>query len=525
MNAPEYDFAIIGSGFGGSAAALRLTEKGHRVLLLEKGRAMGPDEFPRSNWDLRNYMWMPWLGCRGLFKMTFFRHVTVLSGVGVGGGSLGYACTHPEPKDAFYQTGSWAGLADWKAELAPHFAHAKRMLGVTPIPALALTDRVLRDVAIDRGRADAFHATDLAIWFGEPGRTVPDPYFGGDGPERSGCTFCGGCMIGCTVGAKNSLDRNYLWLARRRGLDLRAETEVRAVRPIPGGGYRLEALTGRPFGRRRVSYTAREVVFAAGVLGTVDLLLRMRADPACLPRLSSRIGRAVRTNSEAIVGVVTPRTDLDLSAGTTVGSIYEIDDRTHIEPARYPAGSGLFRTLIAPHVHGTNPVGRLARLAGTLVRHPVQLLRTYVVRDYAKQSMMLLFMQTAEGTLRLRRSWSGRLATAREEGPVPTASIPEATDLAHAVAAKIGGMPMSLVSETLLNIPTTAHLLGGCTIGDSPATGVIDRDHRLFGYDGLYVMDGSAVSSNPGVNPALTILALAERALARIPPRATRNGA
>jgi cholesterol oxidase len=382
---------------------------------------------------------------------------------------------------------------------------------------LTAIDEVLRDTAVGRGRPDAFQPTDVAVFFGKPGVTVADPFFDGDGPDRTGCTLCGGCMLGCRVGAKNTLDKNYLWLARARGLTLHANTEIDTLQPESGGGYRV---AGRRYGGRRgnrVSYTARQVILAGGVLGTVELMLRAKADPAGLPKLSERVGRGVRTNSEAIVGVVSPRTDRDLSKGVAIGSIYQIDDRAHIEPVRYPAGSGLFRWFIAPHATGTNPVARLLNVIGAVVRHPIAVLRAYLVRDHARQSTMLLFMRTAEGTLRLKRSRLGGLATAPDEGACPTASIPEATELAHEVARRLEGTAMSLITETLMNIPTTAHILGGCCMGDSIDTGVIDRDHRVFGYDGLYVMDGSAVSANPGVNPSLTIAAMAERAVAGIP--------
>ena len=392
------------------------------------------------------------------------------------------------------------------------------MLGVTRTPTITAIDETMRETAIDRGRPEAFRPTDVAIWFGESGQTVPDPFFGGRGPERTGCTGCGGCMIGCQVGAKNTLDKNYLWLARAQGLELHADTEVMAVRPLPTGGYRIEVRRQRG-GPHRGSYTAERVVLAGGVLGTVDLLLRMKEDPAGLPRLSERLGRGVRTNSEAIVGVVTPRTDRDLSKGVAIGSIYEIDERAHIEPVRYPAGSGFFRIGLLPHVSGTTAGERTLKLLGTILRHPIALLRAYFVKDFAKQSTMLLFRRATEGALRFQRTRWGGLRTATDEGVAPTASIPEATELAHAVAKKLDGTPMSLVTETILNIPTTAHVLGGCCIGASAEAGVIDKDHRVFGYDGLYVMDGSAVSANPGVNPSLTILAMAERAMSRIPPK------
>lgn len=516
----DYDFIIVGSGFGGSTAGLRLTEKGYKVLILEKGRELSAKDFPKSNWNLRKYMWAPWFGARGLFKMTMFPHVTILSGVGVGGGSLGYASTHPVPKKSFFTTGSWAAMADWSHELEGHYETAKQMLGVTPTPMLTPPDRILKQLAEERGQPEAFHPTDVAIYFGEPGRTVPDPFFGGQGPERTGCIRCGGCMLGCRHDAKNTLDKNYLYLARKAGLQLHADTEVEAIRPLDGGGYAIEAKQGASiFGRKKIRYTAEQVIFAGGVLGTVDLLLKMKDDPNGLPKLSDRLGRAIRTNSEALIGVVTRRRDVDLSKGIAIGSIFQIDETSHIEPVRYSAGSGLFRILIAPHVGGTNPLVRILKLLGILVRHPIKVLQAMTVRDLAKQSSILLFMKTTEGTLRLKRNWRGRMTTARDEGLAPTASIPAATELAHAFGDQIDGMPFSLVTETLFNIPTTAHILGGCCMGDSPETGVIDAEHRIYGYDGLYVMDGSAVSSNPGVNPSLTITAMTERAVAKIPAK------
>lgn len=516
----DYDVIIVGSGFGGSPTALRLVEKGYSVLMLEKGSELGPDQFPKTNWDIRRWLWAPWLGARGLFKMTFFRHVTVLSGVGVGGGSLVYASTHPVPKDAFFETGSWAGLAQWKDELAPYYERVKGMLGVSQTPMLTPPDRILKSIAEDRGQPEGFHSTDVAIYFGKAGQEVDDPYFEGEGPARTGCIRCGGCMLGCRHGAKNTLDKNYLWLARKLGLQLHADTEVTAVRPLPGGGYRVEAKHGRhPLWRKRKVFTARKVVFAGGVLGSVDLLAKMKRDPQGLPKLSDRLGDAIRTNSESLIGVLTPRRDVDYSKGVAIGSIYQIDERSHLEPVRYPAGSGAFRTMLAPHVAGENVLVRLLRMAGIVVRHPIKLLRALFVRDLAKQSAILLYMRTADGTLKFGRRWWGGLGSRREQGPAPTASIPQATELAHAFGDKMDGMPFSLVTETALNIPTTAHILGGCCMGTDASNGVIDSDHRVFGYEGLYVIDGSAISSNPGVNPSLTIAALAERAASRFPDK------
>jgi cholesterol oxidase len=519
-----YDFVIIGSGFGGSVSALRLVEKGYRVLVVEKGRRFSEEDFPKTNWDLRRWAWMPEVGLRGIFKMSFFPHLTVVHGVGYGGGSLVYANTLPVPKEAFFSGGTWSRLADWKTELAPHYQTAQRMLGATQNPRLTVVDDVIRDVARDIGRPDDFHPTTVAVYFGEPGKTVPDPYFGGEGPDRTGCISCGGCMTGCRYGAKNTLDKNYLYLAEKLGLDVATETEVTAVRPRDGGGYVVEARAGLPPRKRAArTFEAKNVVFAGGVLGTLELLLRMKADPGGLPKLSDRLGDFVRTNSESLIEVVSERRDHDLSKGIAIGSILETDDHSHIEPTRYGAGSGFFRLLAAPHVDGGSFWTRMAHLAGAVVRHPLKLLRAATVPDFSKYSVILLYMRTLEGSLRMKlgraltTGFGVGLTTELGEGPAPTASIPEATDLARRVAEKLQGLAVSLVTETALGIPTTAHILGGCCMGASADEGVIDRDHRVFGYEGLYVVDGSAVSANPGVNPSLTITAMAERAMSKVP--------
>lgn len=518
----DWDYLIVGSGFGGSVSALRLTEKGYRVLLLEKGRRLGPDEFPKTNWDLRRWLWKPGLGMKGLFQMTFFPHVTVLSGVGVGGGSLVYANTLPTPKDAFFEAPSWARLARWKDELAPHYDTARRMLGATRNPHHTFPDQVLEELGEELGLEH--QPTTVAVHFGQPGVTVPDPYFGGEGPERTGCTSCGGCMIGCRVGAKNTLDRNYLYLAERRGLVLHAETEVTWVRPLPEGGYEVTAEQG--LGRKETQrFTARNVVFAGGVLGTVPLLLRLRESREGLPGLSDQLGRFVRTNSEALTGVITRRTDVDLSKGIAIGSILETDEHSHLEAVRYSEGSGFFRVLNAPHVYGATMGARLLNLLSETLRHPVNVAKAYLVSDWAKSTMILLYMRTLEGHLRMKlgrgvtTGFARGVVTELESGPAPTSNLPEVHELAHRIARKIDGQPMTLVTETIGGIPTTAHILGGCAMGDSPDSGVIDHRHRVFGYDGLYVVDGAAMSANPGVNPSLTITALAERAMGFIPAR------
>lgn len=537
----QYDYIIIGSGFGGSVSALRLVEKGYRVLLLEKGRRFAAADFPKSNWDLRRWMWVPQLGLRGLFKMSFLPHLTVVHGIGYGGGSLVYANTLPIPGDAFFQAPSWAQLADWKRELAPHYATARRMLGAVRNPHLTRIDDVFRKVATDLGRADHVKPTDVAVYFGSPGKTDPDPFFDGKGPDRTGCIFCGGCMLGCRHGAKNTLDRNYLYLAEQRGLQVHTEAEVVHVaprsplsdlRPVDhaGPGYRVTVLHGlQPAPRRQEVYEAQQVIFSGGVLGTLDLLLRMKDDPNGLPGLSPQLGNYVRTNSESLIGVISQEKDIDLSQGIAISSILHTDEHSHIEPTRYPAGSGFFRTLIGPLADGESLPQRVLSAMRVVAKHPLRTLRMLTVDDFARRSIILLYMRTLEGYIRVRRGRSlatlfrPGLTSQLGEGPAPTANIPEATDLARRVAAEINAQPATLITETLLGIPTTAHILGGCCMGQSAEQGVIDRDHVVFGYPGLRVIDGSAISANPGVNPSLTITALAERAMSKIPLASARD--
>ncbi len=525
MGASErvWDFVVVGSGFGGSVSALRLAEKGYTVLVLEKGKRFGADDFAKSNRDFRRWMWNPALGAYGIFQMTFLRHVTIVHGVGVGGGSLTYANTLPMPTDRFFTAPSWAGLADWKRELAPHYETARRMLGSTRQPHETAPDRVLREVARELGREEHFDSPQVAVYFGEPGKEVPDPYFGGEGPARVGCTQCGACMTGCRVGAKNTLDKNYLYFAEKRGARVQPETEVTAVRPRAEGGYVLETRGSVDTGHTD-RILAREIVFAGGVMGTIPLLLKMKADREGLPALSDRLGDFVRTNSESLIGVTAPDSPENFSEGVAITSILHTDEHSHIEPVRYGSGSDFFRPLTFPHVAGESALSRTAHLLGRLASDLGTWAKVYTMRRYTEHTTILLYMRTLEGTLRFRL---GRgLLTGLRQGLVslldagteaPKANMPEATDLAERYARLVKGVTGTIFSETLLGSPTTAHILGGACMGASPAEGVIDARHRVFGYDGLYIIDGSAVSANPGVNPSLTITALAERAMALVP--------
>jgi cholesterol oxidase len=521
--ATHWDFIVVGSGFGGSVSALRLTEKGYRVLVIEKGRRFRPTDFPETNWDLRKWYWMPKMGLKGLFQMSFFRHVTVMHGVGVGGGSLVYANTLPTPSDAYFESDSWSDLADWKAELKPHYATVRRMLGAVEFPGHTRGDQVLQEIAHDIGRPEHFHKTEVAVHFGKPGIEGPDPYFDGKGPPRTGCTHCGACMTGCRIGAKNTLDKNYLYLAEDNGLTICSETEVLGLAPHEGG-YRVE--TRGSFTGERQRFTADKVIMAGGVLGSLPLMLKMKEDDAGLPKLSDRVGDFVRTNNEALMGVIVPDPDADFTDGVAITSILHADEHSHIEPVRYGPGSGFFRTMVVPYSPGDHFPGRLAGAVRAFMRQPMLWTKAMTVGDFAKQSQILLYMRTLEETLSLRLGRSlytgfqrGLVTHLDDPSAAPKSFLPQATDLANRFADKVGGVTMNLFPELLLATPTTAHILGGLKIGSSPEDGVVDAQHEVFGYPGLYVIDGSAVAANPGVNPSLSIAALAERAMSFIQPK------
>ena len=524
MDEQHYDWVIIGSGFGGSVSAHRLTQKGYKVLVIEKGRRFRDEDFPKNNWDLKRWMWNPGVGLKGIFQMSFMKHMTVLHGVGVGGGSLVYANTLPTPKSAFFQSGSWSNLRDWETELVPHYATAKRMLGAAPNPVETKGDVVMKEIAKDIGREDQCHPTEVAVYFGEPNKKVPDPYFDGEGPDRTGCNFCGACMTGCRIGAKNTLVKNYLYLAEKNGAEVRPETEVTAIRP-DGAGYHVE--TKPTFSKGPAdAFTADRVILSGGVMGTMPLLLQMKEDPEGLPRLSDCVGDFVRSNSESLIAVVTPKKGSNLSKGVAITSILHTDDHSHMEPVRYGAGSGFFRALLAPHAPGPTVLSRIWGGVRAFLRQPVRWLRALLVPDLAKHSQVLLYMRSIEGTLRMRlgREWRTgyrRSLVTKVDDPsqAPSAFMDEATDLAERFADKTEGVTATLMTETLLGVPSTAHILGGACMGDSAETGVINENHEVYNYPGLYVIDGSAISANPGVNPSLTITTLAERAMSLIEPK------
>jgi len=525
----DFDYVVVGSGFGGSVSACRLAEKGYSVAVIEMGKRWTERDFPKTTWRARRFIWRPGAKLFGFFNMRPFKHVMILCGNAVGGGSITYANTMLVPPDVVWQQGSWQGLADWVREMPAHYASARKMLGVNENRILGDADLLLKKIADDQGVGHSFYKTDVAVYFGAegeaPGTPHPDPYFGGEGPPRASCIGCGGCMVGCRFNAKNTLDKNYLYFAEKRGAKVMAETRVIDIKPLGAAdgsdGYALttERSTAWLF-KQRKTITAKHVVLAASSLGTMDLLMRAK-HRGSLPDVSARLGHDVRTNSESIVGVKFPGQRFDMSKGIAIGSGIHIDQFTHIEATRYSRGSdalGLIATLL---VSGTGR-GRIARWIGSAFRHPIKFARAAWPFGFAHQTLIFLVMQTIDATLQfqLRRRWfwpfTRLLCSAGQR--IPT-NIPAANAFTERAAKAFGGIPITSTSEILFDLPMTAHCIGGCVMGANAEQGVIDAQHRVFGYHGLYVVDGAAVGANLGVNPSLTITALAERAMTFIPPK------
>jgi len=514
----DYDVVVVGSGFGGSVAALRLTEKGYRVAVVEAGRRFADDEFAKTSWDLRRYLWAPALGCYGIQRIHLLKDVMILAGSGVGGGSLVYANTLYRPLKPFYNDQQWAHITDWEAELAPHYDQAAKMFGVVTNPTITPADEVMQKVAADLGVPESFHPTPVGVFFDQPGRQVPDPFFGGVGPARTGCTECGACMTGCRVGAKNTLVKNYLYLAEQAGAKVLPLTTVTAVRPREGGFSVDLRRTGR---RATATISAEHVVLAAGTWGTQRLLHSMR-DTGVLPRLSPRLGELTRTNSEAIIGAARTSVDpaRDFSRGVAITSSIHPDATTHIEPVRYGKGSNAMGLLQTIATDGAASTPRWLQALRFMFRHPVQTAQLLRVHRWSERTVILLVMQSLDNSITTytRRGLFGRRRYSSKQGhgePNPT-FIQAGYDANQLAAKHIEGMAGGTWGE-VFNIPLTAHFIGGCPIGSSEAEGVIDPYHRVHNYPGLSVVDGSAISANLGVNPSLTIAAQAERAFSLWP--------
>jgi len=520
----RYDFLIIGSGFGGSVSALRLAQKGYSVLILEKGKRWSDHEHPTSNLQFWKYIWAPFLRSFGILQISFLKDLMVLHGVGVGGGSLGYANVLEIPSEDTFASNAWNQPIQWGKALSPFYPIAQQMLGAAITPRLWTADQILKEIAQSLGTENTFRPAVTGIYFGEPGQTSTDPYFSGDGPNRTGCTFCGACMIGCRQGAKNTLNKNYLYFAEKSGTVIEPEMRVMKVRPYFEGGYEITARSSTlPFNPPQ-KYYAENVIFAGGVMGTVPLLLKMREDPTGLPKLSTRLGEGGRTNSEALLGSLARTTEIDYSEGVAISSIMNINPETRVEPVRYPKGSGLMRMISAPLISLDSGIWmRLLRSIWWILLHPLDAIRAFLLPRWAQKVTILLVMQNVDNRMKITLAkqfpffWEKSLVTENDSSHRINPQVPGSHTLTRSFSDKTNGIPLGSLGENLLNLPTTAHILGGVPIGNPDEAGVVDHQLRVHHYPGLYIIDGSVMPGNPGVNPSLTITAIAEYAMSFIP--------
>ena len=519
----KFDYIIIGSGFGGSVSALRLSEKGYKVAIIEQGKRYRAKDFPKTNWNFKKFFWFPKIGYYGIQALTLLKDVFILHGAGVGGGSLVYANNLLVPSDEAFDDPAWGGT-NWKVKLLPFYLKASKMLGVTQSKVISHGDKLLKECAEDAGVGNTFHLNDVGIYFGEPGKTVSDPYFNGKGPERTGCILCGGCMVGCQHGAKNTLDLNYLYLAEQLGVEVIPETRVLGIKPIEQNRYEITTKNIIGFFKNKIVFQADGVIFSGGVMGSVKLLHQCKVN-GFLPRISDQLGNFVRTNSEAIQGVIAKGKDVDYSKGIAISSGIYPDKNTHIEACRYGKGQGAMALLATILVDKHDFIPRPLLWLWNIILHPIIFLRSLNPFGVAEKSTYLLVMQTFSNYMRFdykRRWWRfgkrSMNSNCNTKQKVP-AYIPVANEYTKRMAEKVNGDPVASIPEILLNTSTTAHILGGCIMADSPEKGVTDYSGHLFGYDNLFVVDGSIVPSNLGVNPSLTITALAEYIMDQFPEK------
>jgi cholesterol oxidase len=512
-----YDYIVIGSGFGGSVASLRLIEKGYKVLTIEQGKRFNPEDFPKTNWNLRKYLWIPALRFFGFQKISFYSTASILSGTGIGGGSLVYANTLYIPPDDFFRNSSWSQFGDWKKILEPYFERAAFMLGRTKYSKLNTEDIVLREIAKDMNAADTFDTVHVGVILnGADGEN--DPYFNGLGPLRKRCTECGGCMVGCRENAKNSLDRNYLWFAEKLGLEILAETKAEKI-DFKDNLYNVEVknVTSFLFHKKKI-IKSKGLILAAGTLGTLELLLKQKYQYHTLPFLSESLGYQLRTNAETLCAV--SGAGEKLNNGLAITSAFNPDPFTKVEIVKYPDNSNAMKWFFGLSADGAKtPVKRSWNLLVRTLTHPVQFLKTVFNFRWSTNLVILLVMQRVDNAMRMvwnNTVFGGKMKIVNSGQNKVPAYIPVGQEVLNRFAEKVNGIPQNILLEVVLNRPTTAHILGGCPMSDSPGTGVIDTSYRVLGYPDFFITDGSVIQGNIGVNPSLTITAVAEYAMSRI---------
>jgi cholesterol oxidase len=527
-----HDYIVIGSGFGGSVSAMRLAEKGYAVTVLEQGKHWAANDFPKTDWNIPKYFWLPALRFLGFQQLSLFKQVFVVSGVGVGGGSLVYANTHIMPDETFFKHPVWARFNDWASVLAPFYTLSRKMLGTTPYPHQHIEDEILKSVADDMGKGDTWQREEVGVYFG-PTKTTTDPYFNGLGPQRAGCRLCAGCLLGCPYNAKNTLDKNYLWFAQKFGATIQAETRVTKI-VFENGIYSIytEKTTAFPFLNRldvfnffktKTVLRTKGVVMSAGVLGTMELLLKQKHDYKTLPLISDRLGENFRTNSESVCSVAL--SDQKLNHGIALSSGFKPDANTHVEIFKYPDGSGAMGAMGTLATENAPLALRIFKLFLNIVQQPLQFLKLTFNRNFAANSIMLLVMQNLD--TKFTMTWQqgliakifGGSLKIKTNGTAVPPFIAVGQEVMHRYAAKVNGTAVNAATEILFNMSTTAHVLGGCTMGETSETGVIDANFKLHNYPNFYVLDGSVVQGNLGVNPALTITALSEYAMSLLPAK------
>lgn len=527
MNSTKFDYIVIGSGFGGSVSAMRLAEKGYKVLVIEKGKRWKANDFPTSNWNLKKYLWLPAMRWFGFLRLSFFKEVFILSGIGVGGGSLVYANTHMMPPDTFYNNPVWASLKNWKEVLAPFYTTARFMLGSSKYEKENTEDRILKEVAEDMGRGSTYNRVDyVGVYLGDPQKSI-DPYFNGHGPMRKGCIECAGCMVGCRHDAKNTLDKNYLWFAEKHfGATILAETETTRIEVLDDGSFQIQTTSSTSFGRKKKeTYSSKGLVVSGGVLGTLDLLLKQKHIYKTLPNLSDKLGNNILTNSEMLSGVVAA--DRKLNYGLAISTVFNPDEHTHIELCKFPDKSGAMIRLATMAAGNGTPFVRTLKMIGNMVTKPWDFIRSLFQRDVAQNSIIFLIMQSLPNAMRMkikRGLFGHSLSFNNDSGTKVPSYIPIGQEVLYRYASKVNGVPQNAFTEVLFGLASTAHILGGCPMGTSADDGVVNEKFEVHGYRNFYILDGSIIPCNLGVNPSLTITALSEYAMSLIPAHPEWNG-